>query len=79
MGPVLEVLNHCGHAAGIGGEVRGVDLADVAQTDDLGVASRSGDQALQLLWRKVLGLVDDQEGVVEGASTHEARRPDLYA
>ncbi len=38
VGPVAKMLHDGGHAAGVGGEIRRVDLPHVAQADDLGVA-----------------------------------------
>src|SRR5258708_11637867 len=43
------------------GEVRRVDLRQVAQADDLGAGAGPRDQRLHLLGREVLRLVDDHD------------------
>ena len=54
-----------------------VDLGDVAGDDRLGVEAHAGEEHLHLLDGGVLGLVDDDEGVVEGAAAHEGQGRDL--
>ena len=54
-----------------------VGLGEVAGDDGLGVVAEAGDEHLHLLHGGVLGFVHDDEGVVEGAATHEGERGDL--
>ena len=54
-----------------------VDLGDVAGDDGLGAVAHAGKEHLHLLDGGVLGLVHDDEGVVEGASAHEGQGGDL--
>ena len=54
-----------------------VGLGDVAGDDDLRPEPQSGEEHLHLLWRGVLGLVEDDEGVVEGTTTHVRQRSHL--
>jgi phosphate/sulfate permease len=77
--PALEAVDHIGQAARAFGQVRRVDLRDVAQAQDLGAGTGARDQGLHLLRRQVLRLVDDQELVHEGAAAHEVERLDLDA
>ena len=50
---------------------------DVTGDHDLGAESQAGQEHLHLLGRGVLGLVEDDERVVEGAATHVRQRRDL--
>ena len=43
-----------------------VNLRGVARDDDLGAETQAGEEHLHLADRRVLGLVQDDEGVVEG-------------
>ena len=54
-----------------------VDLGDVAGDDDLRAEADAGEEHLHLLGRRVLGLVEDDEAVVERAAAHERQRRDL--
>src|SRR5271168_1670139 len=54
-----------------------VGLGEVAGDDGLGVGAEAGDKHLHLFHGRVLGLVHDDEGVVEGAAAHEGERGDL--
>ena len=54
-----------------------VGLGEVAGDDGLGVVAEAGDEHLHLFDGGVLGLVHDDEGVVEGAAAHEGERGDL--
>ncbi len=54
-----------------------VDLGEVAGDDGLGVVAEAGEEHLHLLVGGVLGLVHDDEGVVERAAAHEGQRRDL--
>ncbi len=47
-----------------------VDLRDVTRHDHLGVETQAGQEHLHLLHRRVLGLVKDDERVVEAATPH---------
>ena len=47
-----------------------VDLGDVAGDDHLGPEAQAGEEHLHLLGRGVLGLVQDDERVVEGPAPH---------
>src|SRR5208282_2745237 len=61
-------------AAAGGGQV---DLRYVAGDHCLGTESQSGDEHLHLFRGRVLGFVEDDEGVVQGASAHEGYGRDL--
>ena len=54
-----------------------VDLGDVAGDHRLGAEPDAGEEHLHLLGGGVLGLVQDDEAVVEGASPHEGERRHL--
>ena len=56
---------------------RQVDLGDVAGDDHARVEAEPGEEHLHLLGGGVLRLVEDDEGVVEGAAAHEGERRDL--
>ena len=64
------------HQAALGG-LGEVDLGDVAGDHHLGVEPHPGQEHLHLLGGSVLGLVEDDEGVVQGAAAHEGQRRDL--
>lgn len=52
---------------------RDVDLGDISSDDNLGVEPNSGQEHLHLFWGGVLSLVQDDEAVVERATTHEGQ------
>src|SRR4051812_20728028 len=54
-----------------------IDLGDVAGDYRLRVEAEAGDEHLHLLRSSVLRLVEDNEGVIEGTSTHEGDGRDL--
>ena len=54
-----------------------VGLGEVAGDDGLGVVAEAGDEHLHLFHGGVLGFVHDDEGVGEGAATHEGEWGDL--
>ena len=54
-----------------------VHLGDVAGDHGLAVEAEPGEEHLHLLDGGVLRLVEDDEGVVEGAAAHERQRRDL--
>ena len=49
-----------------------IGLGEVAGDDGLGVVAKAGDEHLHLFHGGVLGFVHDDEGVVEGAASHES-------
>src|SRR5438093_4112566 len=75
--PAFHAVDDVGQSGAALGEVGGVDLRDVAQAYHLGAGAGAGDQGLHLLGRQVLGLVDDEILVDEGAAAHEIERLDL--
>src|ERR1700761_2322618 len=56
---------------------RQVDLGDVAGHHHPRAEAEPGEEHLHLLGRRVLRLVEDHEGVVEGAAAHEGKWRDL--
>src|SRR5581483_5575755 len=58
--PALHAIDDVGEARAALGQVRRVDLRDVAQAHDLGSRPRARDQRLHLLGRQVLRLVDHE-------------------
>ncbi len=54
-----------------------VDLGHVAGHHGLGVEADTREEHLHLLRRRVLGLVEDDEGVIEGPPAHEGQRRHL--
>jgi hypothetical protein len=56
-----------------------VDLRDVAGDHRLGADADAGQEHLHLLRRRVLRLVEDDEGVVQRAPAHVGQRRDLDA
>src|SRR5664280_477247 len=65
-------LDQAGHRA-----LRQIDLARVAGDDGLRAEADPRQEHLHLLGRRVLRLVEDDEGVVERAAAHEGERCDL--
>src|ERR1019366_8358343 len=57
--------------------LREVDLRDVARHDGLAAEPEAREEHLHLLGRRVLGFIEDHEGVVERTTTHEGERRDL--
>src|SRR6185437_10114363 len=47
-----------------------IHLGEVASDDRLGVEAHAGEEHLHLFLGGVLGLVEDDEGIVEGAAAH---------
>ena len=64
------------HQSGLG-RAREVDLGGVAGDYHLGVDTEAGQEHLHLMFGGVLGLVEDDDGIVESASAHEGERGDL--
>ena len=62
------------HAAALAVEV---DLGDVAGDDGLGVEADAREEHLHLFGRRVLRLVENDEGVVQSAPAHEGERGDF--
>ena len=56
---------------------RKVDLGRVAGDDGLRFEAETGQEHLHLLRRRVLSLVENHEGVVQGSPAHECERCDL--
>ena len=54
-----------------------VDLSDVARDDHLRPETQAGEEHLHLLGLGVLGLVEDDQRVVEGPPAHVGERGDL--
>src|SRR5437762_2406515 len=79
MRPAAEAIHGIGETGGHLRKVGRIDLGDVAEAGELGAGAGAGDQRLHLLRREVLGLVQDQEAVEEGAPAHEVERADLDA
>src|SRR5213082_496432 len=77
MRPAFHAVHDIGQAGAALGEVRGIDLRDVAQAHHFGAGAGAGDEGLHLLGRQVLRLVDDEILVDEGAAAHEIERLDL--
>ena len=71
--PTLEAVDHVSQSRATFGEVGRVDLRDVAEANHLGARAGTRHEGLHLLRRQVLGLVDDEELVDEGATTHEVQ------
>src|ERR1700730_925350 len=57
--------------------VRKVDLRHVAGDDRFRIETQTCEEHFHLLARGVLGLVEDDEGVVERTTAHEGERRDL--
>src|SRR6476661_8094205 len=56
---------------------RQVDLRNVPGDHDLGTETQPGEEHLHLLRSGVLRLVEDDEGIIEGATAHVGQRGDL--
>src|SRR5581483_11737588 len=54
-----------------------IDLSDVARNQRLGIKPKAGDEHLHLLGGGVLGLVKNNERIVESAAAHERDRRNL--
>lgn len=67
-----ETIDEHRETRGLGSEIRIVDLRGIAEQNDLRTIARTGDQGLQLARRQILRLVQDDELVLERATTHEA-------
>ena len=77
-GDVLHLVEDVAHDDQAGALVgRQVDLGDVAGDDHPRVEAEPGQEHLHLLGAGVLRLVEDHEGVVEGAAAHEGERRHL--
>ena len=61
MCPTLEAVDHVSQTRTTFGQVGGIDLRDVAQTDHLGTGAGAGDQGFHLLRRQILRFIDDQD------------------
>src|SRR5436305_14740450 len=72
---VLEDLRHHHQARIV--LARQIDLRDVAGHDHLRVEAEPRQEHLHLLRARVLGLVEDDEAVVEGPAAHVGERGDL--
>src|SRR5688572_9069386 len=77
--PAAKSIYHVGQTRSGFGEVRGVDLRNIAQADEFGSRAGARHQRLHLFWRQVLRLVEDHETVEEGPAAHEVQRTDLDA
>src|ERR1700743_1359715 len=71
---VEDVADHHQAGALVG---RQIDLGDVAGDDHARAEAEPGEEHLHLLGRRVLRLVEDHEGVVQGAAAHEGERRHL--
>src|SRR5690606_38188134 len=65
VGEVLEALGQVGQPRAGGVQVGGVDLCQVAQTDQLGAVAGAGDEGLDLVRGEVLVLVYQGEAVMD--------------
>ena len=72
---VLEDIHRLQQAALL--VMRQVHLRQVARDDELGVATHTGEEHLELSRGGVLRLVKDDEGVVQRAAAHESQRGNL--
>src|SRR4029078_4563564 len=54
-----------------------IDLVRIAADHHPASPSETGQEHLHLQWRGVLGLVEDDEGIVEGPPPHEGQRRDF--
>ena len=54
-----------------------VDLGDVAGDNHLGIEAQTGEEHLHLLRRGVLCLIQNDEGVIQGAPAHIGQRRHL--
>src|SRR5215210_4755134 len=71
VGPTLHAIDDVSQARAAFGQIRRIDLRDVAETNDFGTRTGARDQRLHLLGREILGFVDDQVLVDERAPAHE--------
>src|SRR5579863_4147016 len=69
--PALETVHDVGQPAGGLGEVRGIDLGDIAQAHQLAARSGARYQRLHLLRGQILRLVEDDETIQERTAAHE--------
>src|SRR5215203_3711602 len=77
-GDVLDIAEDVADGNQAGALVgRQVDLGDVAGYDHSRVEAKPGKEHLHLLGARVLSLVEDHEGVVEGPAAHERQRRHL--
>ena len=74
----LDVGEHPLEAAEPTAPARHVDLARVTVDHDAAAEPDAGEEHLHLLGRRVLGLVEDDEAVVQRAAAHEGERRDLH-
>src|SRR5690625_7694730 len=54
MRPVFKTINDIGQARAALGQIRRVNLSQVAQANNLGPGSSTGDECFHLLWGQVL-------------------------
>jgi len=76
-GLVLEAVAGVNQAVGAAVDVGIVDLRGVADHDELGVARHAGDDGFRLLRGELLGFVENEEAVGDGAAADVAERLDL--
>ena len=70
-GDVLDAIENLGDLSQPAAHSTGkVDLGNVARHHHLGTESEPGEEHLHLLRGRVLSLVEDDEGVVQGAASH---------
>ena len=77
--PTLEAIHGVGEPRRRFGEIRRVDLFDVAEAHHLTAGTRAREQRLHLLRREVLRFVDDHVAAQKRTPTHEVERSDLDA
>src|SRR5215471_8967112 len=73
MRPAFKAIHDICNAGTAFGEIRRVDLRDVAEAYHFRPRARARDERFHLLGRQVLRFVDDQELVDEGAPAHEVQ------
>jgi len=64
-------------AVGAAVDVGVIDLGGVADHDELGTLRHTGDDSLGLEWGELLGFVEDEEAVRDGAAADVAKSLDL--
>src|SRR5690606_11130124 len=79
MWPPLEAVNDVGQARAAFSQIRGVDLGNISQADDLCTRAGPCHQGFHLFGCEVLCLVDNKELVQERTAAHEAHGLDLDA
>ena len=79
MPPVTKTGDDIGQPGSGFGQVGRIDLAEVAQADQLGTGTGPGDQRFQLLGRQVLRFVDNDKPVQKSAAAHKVHRANLDA